>query len=76
MNGPGEEYAIHDVTVKEVPFFTTGGNVKRQTQVTMYVGAHGPFIEYFGDGTPREDTPAAINIWKQNIVAKLMATTH
>lgn len=38
------DYNVHDVTVRDVPSFGLNGNVTNKTQVTFFVGAHGPFF--------------------------------
>lgn len=38
-----QDYAVHDVTVRDTPTFGLGGNIAMKTTVTFYVGVHGPF---------------------------------
>jgi hypothetical protein len=42
------DYAVHDVTVRDVPTFGSGGTITMKTQVTFFVGAHGPFQLSYG----------------------------
>lgn len=67
------DLTIKSINVRQVPMFDSQGNARTVTRVTMYVGQHGPFTAEFGQGTGREDTPAAINAWKAEIIGNLMA---
>lgn len=51
----GDPLAVHDVTVADYSTFNRTGGVERGTQVTFYVGTHGPFTRQYPAGSGTSD---------------------
>lgn len=50
-----EDLAVKNLTQSEQPYFGPGGITKKQTRVTFYVGAHGPFTLTYDEGQGTTD---------------------
>ncbi len=44
-----DPFAVHDISVRQQPFFNPNGSVSSQHVVTFFVGPHGPFVLYVTD---------------------------
>lgn len=69
-----DEFKIHDVKVGQLNLFDRNTNAYKVTQVTMWVGDHGPFTQLFGPGQAYPDDAVSIQQWKQQTVNKVRET--
>lgn len=59
---PDDQFAVHDITIKDISTLGPAGTVQFVKQLTFWVGTHGPFIKTF---------PAAT--WDANLAKKAIA---